>query len=581
MGRLASPRPLAAILPRLRPHAVPLIVAFVCLVAAAAAGLWFPRVVQDLLDSAFQARDGAQLNRVTLGLLGLFAAQAVFNFVQVSLLHGTGEQVIAALRTELFAHLVRLSPSFFADRRSGELTSRLSSDLALLQQFVSSWLGEMARQTMFLVGGVVLLTLTNPRLTLTTLAVSPVIVGTAILFGRALKRATTGVQDQVAEAMGHADEAFGQIRTVQGFVREAGETARFSSALSQVVSQGLKRARIRGAFFGFVGFVAFAGVVAVLWQGGQLVLAGGLSPGGLVGFLLYAITIASAVAAIASAFGNLQEAAGAATRVFELLATAPEVAEPVPARTLPTPVRGAVSLDDVRFRYGAELPDVLQGISLDIAPGEVVALVGASGAGKSTLAALLPRFWDVTGGAIRLDGVDVRELAFASLRGSIGSVPQDPALFSGTVRENIAYARPDASDAEVEAAATAAHAAEFIARLPTGYATRVGERGVKLSGGQRQRIAIARVFLMNPAVLVLDEATSALDSESERLVEDALATLLTGRTTVIIAHRLSTVQRANRVVVLDQGRIIETGTHDALLAADGAYARLYRGQFRD
>ena len=548
---------------------------------SAGIGLWFPRVVQQLLDSAFEQGNGAMLDRIALGLLALFATQGLLNFVQVMLLHGTGERVIARLREDLFAHLVRLSPAFFADRRSGELTSRLSADLALLQQFVSAWLGELARQTLFLVGGTALLTLTHPTLTLTTLAVSPIVVGTAIVFGRALKAATAGVQDQVADAMGHADEAFGQIRTVQGFVREAGETQRFANALREVVTRGVRRARLRGAFFGLVGFIAFAGVVVVLWQGGRLVLAGTLTPGALVGFLLYAITIASAVGALASAFGNFQESVGAATRVFELLATPAQVAEPEAPVTLPTPVRGAIAFEAVHFRYGPELPAVLHGVSLAMAPGEVVALVGTSGAGKSTMAALLPRFWDVTGGRITLDGHDVRTLSFASLREAIGSVPQDPALFSGTIRENIAYARPSASDAEVQAAAEAAHAAEFIARLPEGYATRVGERGVKLSGGQRQRIALARVFLKDPAVLVLDEATSALDSESERLVEDALATLLTGRTTLIIAHRLSTVQRADRVVVLAHGRIVEEGTHASLLAADGAYARLYRGQFRD
>jgi ATP-binding cassette, subfamily B, bacterial MsbA len=538
-------------------------------------------MVQQLLDAAFAQGDRAMLDRIALGLLGLFAAQGVLNFVQVTLLHGTGERVVAALREELFAHLVRLSPAFFAERRSGELTSRLSADLALLQQFVSAWLGELARQLLFLVGGTALLTLTHPTLTLTTLAVSPIIVGTAIVFGRALKTATAGVQDRVAEAMGHADEAFGQIRTVQGFGREATETARFGGALREVVVRGIRRARIRGAFFGIVGFVAFAGVVAVLWQGGRLVLAGTLTPGALVGFLLYAITIATSVGALASAFGNLQESIGAATRVFELLRTAPDVADPPEPVRLMAPVRGALAFEAVSFRYGPNLPDVLHEVSLTVAPGETVALVGASGAGKSTMASLLPRFWDVTGGRVTLDGHDVRTLALADLRGAIGIVPQDPALFSGTIRENIAYARPEATDAEIDAAARAAHAAEFIVRLPEGLNTRVGERGVKLSGGQRQRIALARVFLKDPAVLVLDEATSALDSESERLVEDALATLLQNRTTVIIAHRLSTVQRADRVVVLSHGRVAESGTHASLLAAEGAYAKLYRGQFRD
>src|SRR3712207_6648503 len=306
-----------------------------------------------------------------------------------------------------------------------------------------------------------------------------------------------------------------------------------------------------------------------------------LTPGALVSFLLYAITVAAAVGSLASLFGAYQEAVGAATRVFELLDTRPTVAEPARPTPLPRPVRGEVVVDRVSFRYAETLPLALDDVSLRIDPGQVVALVGPSGAGKTTLASLLPRFWDVTSGRILLDGVDVRDLSFADLRGSIGIVPQEPALFSGTVRENIAYANPDATEGEVLAAARAAHAAEFIDRLPAGLETRVGERGVKLSGGQRQRIAIARVFLKDPAVVVLDEATSSLDSESERLVEQAMEELLEGRSTLIIAHRLSTVQRADRVAVLDRGRIVEEGTHVDLLARGGLYARLYRGQFRE
>jgi subfamily B ATP-binding cassette protein MsbA len=337
---------------------------------------------------------------------------------------------------------------------------------------------------------------------------------------------------------------------------------------------------MRATFFGVVGFVAFAGVTAVLWEGGRRVLAGTLTAGTLVQFLFYAFFIAAAVGSLASLFGNFQEAIGAAGRVFELLATAPTVAEPAVPEPLAKPVRGAIALEDVRFRYAPDLPDVLHDVSLHADPGEVIALVGRSGAGKTTIASLLPRFWDVTDGRILLDGHDVRALSFHDLRGSIGIVPQEPALFSGTVRDNIAYARPDASDAEVIAAARAAHAWEFIERLPEGLQTRVGERGVKLSGGQRQRLAIARVFLKDPAVVVLDLGTSSLDSECERLVEEAMEELLEGRSTLIIAHRLSTVQRADRVVVLDRGRVVEEGTHAELLAREGVYARLYRGQFR-
>jgi subfamily B ATP-binding cassette protein MsbA len=380
--------------------------------------------------------------------------------------------------------------------------------------------------------------------------------------------------------MGTADEAFSQIRTVQSFVREIEETRRFGAQLSDVVTAAVRRAFLRAVFFGVVGFVAFGAVTAVLWQGGQLVLTGALTPGALVSFLLYAITVAAAVGALASLFGSYQEAIGAATRVFELLATTPTVAEPARPVALVRPIAGDVRLERVSFRYAPEFPEVLCGVSLRIAPGETVALVGPSGAGKTTVASLVPRFWDVTDGRITLDGHDVRSLSFGDLRGAIGVVPQEPALFSGTVRENIAYARPNAPEAEVIAAARAAHAWEFVERLPAGLDTRVGERGVKLSGGQRQRLAIARVFLKNPAVVILDEATSSLDTESERLVEEAMETLLVGRSTLIIAHRLSTVRRADRVVVLDHGRVAEEGTHGELLAHEGLYAKLYRGQFR-
>jgi ATP-binding cassette, subfamily B, bacterial MsbA len=578
--RLPSPLPLSRLSPLLRPHAGKLAIAGVCLLIAAAVGLAFPQIVREMLDAAFERRDRVALDRVAIGLLLLFALQGAMNFVQVFLLTSTTERVIARLREDVFAHLVRLSPAFFADRRTGELTSRLSADLALLQSLLSTWVSELSRQSLFLVGGIVLLTLTHPRLTTTTLAVVPIVVGAAILFGRRLRRASTGVQDRVAEAMGTADEAFSQIRTVQSFVRESEESRRYSEHLRDVVVAAISRARLRALFFGVVGFVAFAGVVAVLWQGGRLVLEGLLTPGALVSFLLYAMFVAAAVGSLASLFGSYQEAVGAAQRVFELLDTKPTVAEPRGPRALPRPVRGEVALERVSFRYAPDLPIVLDDVSLRLAPGEVVALVGPSGSGKTTLASLLPRFWDVTDGRALLDGIDVRELAFGDLRGSIGMVPQEPALFSGTIRENIAYARPDASESDVLGAARAAHAIEFIERLPLGLETRVGERGVKLSGGQRQRLAIARVFLKDPAVVVLDEATSSLDNESERLVEEAMEDLLRGRTTLIIAHRLSTVRRADRVVVLEGGRIVEEGTHDALLEREGAYARLYRGQFR-
>ena len=583
--RLVSPRALGQLLPRIRPHAGRLAVALVCLVASTSIALAFPQIVRHLLDAAFISADGALLNRIALWLLGLFAIQAALNFVQVYFLTATSERVVANLREDLFSHLIYLSPGFFTERRTGELTSRLSSDTTVLQTVLSYNLSEFARQTLFLVGGIVLLTLTHPRLTATTLAVVPLVVGAAFVFGRALRRASTGVQDRIAEATGTADEAFSQIRTVQSFTREGEETRRYGEHLGDVIDAALRRARIRGMFFGILTFCGFGGVAAVLWQGGRLVLEGALTAGALVSFLLYALYVAGAVGSLASLFGAYQEAVGAARRVFDLLESESSVVDPADPRVLPRPLRGEVELRDITFRYGDHLPDVLHGVSLRIAAGEVVALVGPSGAGKTTIASLLPRFWDVTSGTITFDGVDVRQLSLSDLRGAIGIVPQEPTLFSGTIKENIAYAcigadgsRPP--DDEIRAAATAAHALEFIDRLPDGFNTRVGERGVKLSGGQRQRLAIARVFLKNPALVILDEATSSLDSESERLVEEAMEDLLRARSTLIIAHRLSTVLRADRVVVIDRGAVVEEGKHSDLLAGEGVYSRLYRGQFR-
>ena len=582
---VSSPRPLGRLLPRIRPYLGRLVLAFICLLASASIALAFPQIVRHLLDAAFISADAKLLNRIALSLLFLFAIQAALNFVQVYLLTSTSELVIARLREDLFSHLVRLSPGFFTERRTGELTSRLSADTTVLQTVLSYNLSEFARQTLFLIGGIILLTITDASLTATTLAVVPLVVGAAFVFGRALRRASTGVQDRIAEATGTADEAFSQIRTVQSYTAEAEEVRRYGSHLRQVIEAAMRRARIRGTFFGILTFCGFGGVVAVLWQGGRQVLAGSLTAGALVSFLLYALYVAGAVGSLASLFGAYQEAVGAARRVFDMLEAESSVKDPVKPLKLPRPLRGEIVMDNVVFQYNPALPEVLQGISLRIGAGEVVALVGPSGAGKTTIASLLPRFWDVTSGRIAFDGIDIRDLSLAELRAAIGIVPQEPTLFSGTIRENIAYAGIGADGSRpgeepVRAAAKAAHAMEFIERLPDGFDTRVGERGVKLSGGQRQRIAIARVFLKDPALVILDEATSSLDSESERLVEQAMEDLLRARSTLIIAHRLSTVLRADRLVVIDRGVIVEEGRHSELLASEGVYSRLYRGQFR-
>jgi subfamily B ATP-binding cassette protein MsbA len=577
--KAVSPKPLLRFWPRIRPYRGGLYIAVVTLLLASGITLAFPLVAGLLLD----AHDQHTLNKLALGMLALFAVQSVLNYVQTYYLSATGERAVAGLRSELFSKLLEMPPGFFADRRTGELTSRLTSDIGLLQGVMSHQIAEGARQMLALVGSVVVLFILDWKLMLTTLGVVPVVVASGFFFGRRLRRMTVSVQDHIADATAIAEEAFSQIRVVQGFARETHERMRYGQRIASVVTMALQRADARAMFFGTLTFTAFGGVTAVLWQGGRMVLAGELTHGTLVSFLLYTVTIAAAIGALTSVYSAYQESVGAAERVFQLLEMQSPIADPVHPVQLAMPVRGEVELRDVRFRYH-ETPGhapTLDDLSLHLAPGEVVALVGPSGAGKTTIASLIPRFWDVESGAVLLDGVDIRTLALGDLRRAIGTVPQEPTLFSGTISENIAYARPDASPAEVEAAARVANAHEFIEHLPQQYQTLVGERGIKLSGGQRQRIAIARAVLKNPAVLVLDEATSSLDTESERLVEAALERLLVGRTTLIIAHRLSTVQRADRLVVLDHGRIVEQGTHSELLRQGGIYARLFQMQWRD
>lgn len=572
---------LRLLLPRVTPYRGTLGVASVLLLFGTGIGLAFPLVVRELLDAAFLQEDASLLNLIAIALLVLFALQAVINFGQSYLIASTSERVVADLRRDLFRSLVYQPPGFFDRRRVGELTSRISSDTGLIQGVLRFGVPELVRQGVFLVGALVLVTITHPRLTLVTLIAVPFAALVGWFFGKRVRRITVGIQDRLAGAVSRAEQVFTQIQTVQSFTREDWEEERFSREVMEVRDEGLRRAVARAGLTGAVTFSAFGGIVLVLWEGGRLVLDGALTPGTLVAFLLYAVTIAGAITSLAGFWGNLQEAAGAAERIFELMEHPPELPEPAFPAVLPTPVRGEVAYEGVTFRYGPDLPRVLEGIDLRVAPGERVALVGSSGAGKSTMASLIPRFYDVEEGRVTLDGVDVREVGVRELRSHLGIVPQEPMLFAGTVRENLAYGRVGSSQEEIEEAARAAHAHEFISRFPHGYDQEIGERGVTLSAGQRQRMAIARVMLRKPAVLILDEASSSLDAESEALVQEALDRLMAGRTTLVIAHRLSTVIRSDEILVLDGGVIVNRGKHGELLNRDPVYQRLYQRQFDD
>jgi len=574
---------LSRLLAYLRPFRGRMALTVVALSIGSGLGLVFPWIMQNLVDTVLARGDLRELNTITLILIGTFLMRGIVYFFQDYTLAFVGERIVVSLRRETYAHLHTLSLRFFADRRVGELMSRLSADVTLVRTALTTNIANVLGQGITFVGSLVLMVLLNWRLTSFILALVPVLVVMATLFGRRMRRLSTGVQDELAGGAALAEEALSGARVVKAFGREDYESDRYGAQIERAFGVTMKLVWLRALFGPLLSFLGFAVLAGILWFGGREVLAGRLTGGALIAFLVYGINIAAALGTFTGLYTQLQEALGASRRIFELMDERSDIEDAPGAGHLPA-VRGRITFDGVTFAYGlanGETPEpVLRDIRLEIQPGEALALVGPSGAGKSTLFNLIPRFYDPTTGQICVDGHDLRAVTLASLRAQIGIVPQDTHLFSGTVAENLRYGKLDATDAELEAAAQAANALEFIERLPQGYETLVGERGVKLSGGQRQRIAIARAILKNPRILLLDEATSSLDSESEGLVQEALDRLMRGRTTVMIAHRLSTIHRANRIAVLDDGALVELGSHEALMELDGLYARLYRMQFK-
>ena len=573
-------RVLKGLLGYIRPYIAAVLGATLALIVAAGTVLALGQGLRFMVDTGFGGKEPAVLDQALGVLLAVVLILAAATYGRFFLVSWIGERVVADLRRDVYRHVLKLSPGFFEMTRTGEILSRLTTDTTLLQVVIGSSVSVALRNVLLFLGGAAMLAVTSPKLTGFVFLFVPVVVAPIILIGRIVRRRSRLAQDEVASVSAHAEESLGAIRTLQAFTHEEHDQIRFGEVVGQAFEAALGRVRARAILIAIVIVLVFGSVGLILWVGGRDVLAGEMSAGDLSAFVFYAIVVAGSVGAISEVVGDLQRAAGAAERLFDLLSTMPAIAAPETPISIPHPPTGTVVFDDVSFKYPTRPEEsALSHFKLDIRTGERVALVGPSGAGKTTVFQLLLRFYDPSAGKILFDGVDLRHADPTDLRDQIGFVSQEPVIFSANALENIRYGRPEASDDAVLAAAEAAAARGFIDRLPNGFETFHGEKGTRLSGGQRQRIALARAILRDPALLLLDEATSALDSESEHAVQNALDGIMRDRTSIIIAHRLSTVQKADRIVVLDEGRIVSEGRHDALIREDGLYARLAKLQF--
>jgi len=566
----------------IRPYRTTLIAALTALVIAAGAVLGFGMVLQRVVDHGLSSGSGTELNQALLLFLVVVTVMAAAVAARVYLVNWMGERVVADIRKAVFSQVLKLEPAFFEATRTGEVISRLTTDTSLLQVVVGSTLAIAARNALLFAGGLVMLAITSPKLALFVLLGVPAVIVPLWLLGYRVRRLSRTSQDRIADISAFVDEVLYGIRTVQAFCHEPVDNERYAKTVEAAFTAAIRRSRVSALLTGLVMGLTFSAISVVLWVGGHDVLAGRLTGGQLSAFVFYAVLVAGSVGALSEVAGDLLRAAGATERLVELLTSEPKIAAPAQPATLPEPARGEVEFRRVSFCYPSR-PDTeaLHHVELKLQPGEKVALVGPSGAGKSTVLQLLLRFYDPDSGEIRFDGVDVRSVDPQRLRQRMALVPQDPVIFGADAWENIRYGHAGVSDADVRRAAEAAHAAEFLDQLPQGFGTFLGERGIRLSGGQRQRIAVARAILRNPVLLLLDEATSALDAESERLVQAALDKLMQDRSTLIIAHRLATVRKVDRIVVMDQGRIVASGRHEQLMAEGGLYARLATLQFRD